>query len=303
MREPSFSCRKKPGAALSVAAVAVWIRIDNLVLIAFVFVWIIFDRNIRLKAVQLIAPSILLIVYFAGAIAYFGSPVPVSVLRKAAFPDKPWHIGAGKIAIQFIKTAIGKAEPFVFGEPPQWIIPLLFIAGIYFSIKGKFKKIIPIAAFAAVYFIAFTLTGKAYATLFLWYFLPPMIAVYLLCGFGVVRAIGSIENHSMRKIVPVLLLVLWTAVTIDYGYRKMEEYRDTTYARREKTYATITKWLNIHLPNSSTICAGEIGAIRYFSRPDISVLDWVGLTRPLYDKRLPVNLVREEKPEAIAPNA
>ena len=79
----------------------------------------------------------------------------------------------------------------------------------------------------------------------------------------------------------------------------MESYRATTYARREKTYATITTWFDAHLPKNSTICSGEIGTIRFFARPDISVLDWVGLTRPLSDKRLPVNLVREEKPEAI----
>ncbi|MCD6501502.1 hypothetical protein J7L01_02790 [bacterium] len=294
-----FLVKRKTGAALSIASIAVWIRIDNLLLVAFVFAWALFDRDIRLKANQLIAPSILLLIYFGGAMAYFGSPIPVSVLRKAAFPDKPWLVGAVKIAMQFFKVAIGKAEPLFFGEPPQWLVPLLLAAGIYFAVKKKIEELWPIATFAMLYFIAFTLTGKAYAALFTWYFLPPTIAVYLLCGFGLVQSIESIKSRFVRRILPLLLLVLWVAATVDYDHRKMESYRATTYARREKTYATITTWFDAHLPKNSTICSGEIGTIRFFARPDISVLDWVGLTRPLSDKRLPVNLVREEKPEAI----
>ncbi|HHS49627.1 MAG TPA: hypothetical protein ENN07_00720 [candidate division Zixibacteria bacterium] len=290
---------ENPSQALILSAFAVWVRFDNLLLLGFVFTWVLFDKKIKLELKYLIAPAVIISVYMVGATLYFGTPVPVSVLRKAAIPGQIWHIGALAILRHFLKAIVGNAEPLIHGNSPHWLILVPLAFGMYYMIRDFRRKLTPVGLFLLVYIFAWTLTGKQYATLFTWYFIPPLLGVYLICGHGVVVAIDSIKNLDVKKWTALVLVLAWFVVTSLYSHSKMVEFRDTTHARRERTYASASIWLGENLPAKSTICAGEIGAIKFYARKDTYVLDWVGLTRPLSDKRPPVNLVAEERPEAI----
>ncbi|MCK5833284.1 hypothetical protein KAH81_06395 [bacterium] len=294
-----FLTEDKPNMALVISAISIWVRFDNVLLFAFIFLWIIVKKREKFSWKFLIAPFFILLSYFVFAQAYFGTPLPISVLRKAAFPNASWVLGASAIAVQFFKIAVGIADPLITSHSLHWIVLPLSGLGIY-SLSSKSRpKFTPIIIFSLFYILIWTITGKTYATLFVWYFIPPLLGIFLLCAMGVVTLSNFISNGLIRKVVVSVGLIIWITATLFFANSRMDDYLETTYATREKTYSAITLWLNKKLPENSTICAGEIGAIRFYAKPTIKVLDMVGLTRPLSDKRLPINLIKEERPEAI----
>ncbi|RKZ29920.1 hypothetical protein DRQ36_07195 [bacterium] len=293
--------KKRPNWALTVAAVGVWIRFDNLILLVVAALWVIFNKDLKKKFACFIPAIVLISAYLALAQIYFGSPIPVSILRKALFPGgESWGISVLLIAREFFYTIVGKNTAYGFGYSPLIIILPFVIGGIILTIKRKGQSVLPLLSFSLTYFLAYVLTGKDYALFFPWYFVPLLLGVYVLAGFGII----GLTKKLLKKPRVVSraaggLCVLWALVMLVQGYNRAVDFRYAVSSGREQTYAAATVWLGMHLPENSTICSGEIGAIGFFARPDIRVLDMVGLTRPLDDRRLPVNLIDEENVEAI----
>ncbi len=294
-----FLAKNKPSLALIISAISIWVRIDNLILVAIIGLFVIFDREYRIPLKKYLLPLGIILLYLVGAYLYFGSPVPVSVLRKSEFANDSWAIGAASIAVQFFKTAVGRAEPMFYRDSAHWLILIPLAVGVYTSVKSKMRRLLPVAVFSVFYIALWISTGRLYALLFNWYFVPPMIGIYLLSGLGMIRIMTILPREGLRNALWIGVILVSAVVGVVHSKSVMTELLESTHARREKTYTAITVFLNERLHENSTICAGEIGAVKFYARRDIEVLDWVGLTRPLSDRRAPKNLIDEERPEAI----
>jgi len=293
--------RGKAGMALVFASYAVWVRVDNLILLSIVFLWIVGKRMISKNYKILIAPSIILLVYLALGWIYFGSPFPISVFRKAAFvTNTGWFMGTLIIAREFIFTLFGRCTAYGLNGSILFAMIPFAIYGIFIVILNKRKELFPLLSFSAIYFLIYSLTGNTYAVLFPWYFLPPAAGILIAAVVGIKNLLDKIKLNPKTAISLIVAISLaWSSITIVSNNEKLKRFVDTIFLTREKTYAAASVWLSLYLPQNSIICTPEIGAVGFFCRPDLKILDMVGLTRPLSDTRKPVQLVKEENVEAI----
>ncbi len=292
---------RKPTLALFAASIALWIRFDNILLLGIVFLVLAFQKGINLRFKHLL-PAILFVgLYIAFTWAYYGLPVPVSVLRKVQFPENTgWFYGVVNVILTFGLAIGGHFSAAGIGKPLFFIIPPLFITGLILAIFRKKTKMLPIAIYTVPYILAFTLSGKNYAKLFPWYFVPHLIVCCLLAAYSVGYFVRKVSNEKLKQIFTIAVIsIIWTAVMLPFDLADAREYRDEISAIRERIYASATVWLEKNIQGKLKIAGGEIGAIGFFAKNETEVVDMVGLTRPLKDKRLPVQLVNEKNVESI----
>lgn len=292
---------KRTTGALLISAIAVWIRVDNLLLLSIIGLWCILDKDRRGRLRDYIPAAVVVAVYLIATWIYYGIPLPVSVLRKAAFPETTlWRVGALRNLTEFAWSIAGKFGTYSLGKLPYLIVPLLVIVGIYSAIKSEKRQLLPLATFTIAYILAFVISGKTYATLFPWYFAPPLLLAALIAASGLDRLFAeTMRSKTVRIAAIAVAAVLWAAIMFPFDKSDATEYRDEIMAGREKVYASTTLWLESNFPGRLRICTGEIGAIGFFADDETKVVDMVGLTRPPGDNRLPVQLVIEERVEAI----
>lgn len=297
----TFIADKKPSAALIVAAIGVWVRFDNFLLLGVVFLVLALNRDIKIRVRHLIPVGLIIVGYIAITWAYYGLPIPVSIIRKAQYTGKTsWLIGAKNTLITFGLAIAGRFPNMGFGKFIYMIIPLISVLGLYSILSEKKKKILPLGVFTVIYILAFVFAGKDYATLFPWYFAPPLIITSLFAAYAVERFISEIELIKKKPAVVILIVAIaWSAVMLPFNLADAREYRDKVSAIRERIYASMTIWLEQNIPGQMKITAGEIGTIGFFAEDDTEIIDRVGLTRPIHDQRLPVQLTNEENVEAI----
>lgn len=296
-----FINEKKTSSALITAAIGVWVRFDNLLLLAVVFFALVLRRETRPKIAQLIAPTAIILVLIIGTWLYYGTPLPVSVVRKVAFENtSSWTEGSLKVLVSFAMAVIGHSDVYHLGTIFGYLIPLFVISGLYAVIINKSKGFLFLGIFTVVYMSAFILSGNSYASLFLWYFAPPLILTSLLFAGGIKRILdGVIFFSGKQNQVIIGLVVVWTALMMPFNLADSRRYSAEILSIREKIYASATIWFEKNIQGDFKIAAGEIGAIGFFAKNETEIVDMVGLTRPIEDKRLPVPLIHEENVEGI----
>jgi hypothetical protein len=296
-----FINEKKPSHALITAAIGIWVRFDNLLLLGVVILTLILRRETRPRITQLIAPTAIILALIIGTWLYYGTPLPVSVVRKVAFDNSvPWTEGASEVLISFGMAVIGLSDVYHLGTLFGYIIPLFAILGLYAIIIKKSKEFLPLGIFTVVYMSAFILSGNNYASLFLWYFAPPLILTSLLFAVGIKRILEGVKLFSgMENRIIIGLAVVWTALMMPFNLADSKRYSAEILSIREKIYASTTIWFEKNIQGDFKIAAGEIGVIGFFARNETEIVDMVGLTRPIEDKRLPVPLIHEENVEGI----
>lgn len=301
---------KKYCWALIVAAIAAFVRFDGLVLYAVILGWTLWSLRGEVKrkpiyVMMLVLPSLVIIAsYFLFGYLYYGDAVPVSVQRKilgrpAIFSEK-WQKGAFEMIRQFARVFVGRSGYWFLLPTPFTVLVIPFIIGWVKIVKRK--EVIPLLAFTIVYVGCFVWGGKEYAKFFPWYFVPFLLAAYLIAASGchwLSEVVSKEVRFAKQKVLIFVMAVLWVGI-IFLPLKKVGDFISGIGIGREKTYAATTVWLGRHLPDKAIIAANEIGAVGFFSRPGIEVLDMFGLLRKKEDFKINfIELVKQRSPEAI----
>jgi hypothetical protein len=162
------------------------------------------------------------------ATAYFGTPVPNSVLAKAQQPD----VGLGEWARFFLLR-----NPLVI---LLWVMSAIGTLSAY--ARRSFAALV-VAAWAALYVLFFAFARPPFMGV--WYFPPVAFALAILSGIGVVeilrRFVGRPERAALiaglawaalsaYAIPHSIATVRWSKVIADHVYRPMSEWVGKTTA-------------------------------------------------------------------------
>ena len=298
-----FAIERRFSPALAIAAVAIWIRIDGLLLYLVVTVMHLRAHRRALGAALLSQlPSLGIVAgYLCLGGLYFGNLVPITVQRKlghVALFSHDWTVGVGRLAADFALAFVGcnlysSRQLSILG-----LAPLLLVAGIVAIVRERRSAMLAPLAFALGYMAIFIGSGRDYGGLFPWYFVPPLVALTLPAALGVSRIARRIAPAWERRLL-IGFAGLW-AVAMTASCLAAARAQEHVVRDRERVYAAATVWLSRHLPREGRIAANEIGTVGFCRRDDLAVLDLFGLLRAREDRDRPaVELVAKYRPEAV----
>lgn len=262
--------RKKPFHFAVSSATLFLLRIDGLLLTAILaLAWLFHrptDRNQRgerlgLKHAALFA--ILIAPWVIFAFAYFGSPLPTSMLAKLAIyaRSRPGALpNLGDFRTQFVSG------------PAQIAVALLFLLGAILSLQ-ELRPMRPVLLWLAVYYAAM-LVSRVPA--FGWYFLPPLPVYYLCAGNGLGFLVRSVAPRLSYRASVAAVVIL--AMPLTWHLRSIT--RDIASAQRleDDVRRPLGEWLANNAGPNDTIMLEPIGYIGYYS--GLRVLDMTGLVSP-----------------------
>lgn len=264
-----FFLKEKPLLGAGLASLLVLARIDGLVLATVLALWQalrLVRGQLRLKAAlaTLMVFACVQLPWLAFATWYFGSPLPNTMLAKAAAYDLSSADVIGIISATIAGGIAGKGYSFAF------------LLGSSVAIRRR-SLVLPLVAWVFAYHVAFVI-GRV--PLRIWYFVPPTPAFFLLASLGL-AAIGEHitlprKRHARAAIWGALTIVL-LGVSIIYLGRAL----NAMTAIQALEYAvgrSAGLWLNENAPPGSTIALEPLGYIGYYS--DRHMLDFAGLVTP-----------------------
>jgi hypothetical protein len=261
---------KRPGAFAASSALLFLLRIDGLLLVAILgAAWALQQRRgglappARLSHRSAVLFLALTLPWVLFATAYFGSPLPASMLAKLAVYERirPGVLpNLGEFRLQF---AAG---------PLRILLTCLFVVGAFHTWVSH-KSLRAALAWTGIYYAAM-LVSRVPA--FGWYFLPPLPLYNLCIGLGLaiaVRRVGVRVGHAaaVAGLVAMALPFTWHLRSIT---------RDIASAQRleDEVRRPLGQWLAFHADTGDTIMLEPIGYIGYYSR--LRVLDMIGLVSP-----------------------
>jgi hypothetical protein len=216
--------------------------------------------------------------------AFYGSPVPNSVVAKAA----AYRIGPTEGLARLVQHF---ATPFVGHEllGPMWIrigalaFPLLFFLGAAAALRAN-RRSWPLFLYPALYLVVF---AAANPLLFRWYLTPPLPAYLLGIFLGAAR-IGS----DLKSRIPLLLLAGLALFTTASAWTLRPDHGPSrpaprmAYIQLELLYREAADHLRTRIEPGQSIASADIGALGYFSQAP--VLDLLGLISPQVQPYYPV---------------
>ncbi len=303
--------------SLLVAALSVWTRIDGLLVYVVVLGWIVYAKRFQitktpLNVIAAIIPSILVIIaYLLFGLLYYGDIVPISAQRKLEIgPDlfsSTWLSGVLRLAFNFIVALAGKSTCYYRLNTPLWLILIPFVGGLIAIRRHGDRRIIPLLSYTVLYIILFLASGNPHATGYPWYFTIILPAGYLIIAMTIMRIlppsgtdIRASRSNNLKGNVALVFGIVWIFIMLMPMHNQAKKGPGEVAAKREKTYATATVWLNHYLKSGSEITSNEIGTIGFFSRNDITILDMFGILRVKEERfATDMELVRSHQPEAV----
>jgi hypothetical protein len=208
----------------------------------------------------------------------------------------------------FFKVHFARSPHWYLQPTFYWVFVPPLLVGVVILTRRRKRVWGALLTWTALYAASFLVTGNAYAYHHPWYFVPVLPALYALAAWGCivllrqVRRLPRIGTRLRTDLMAVAIAVLWVGV-MTRPLLECADWLTTSTAgtvEREQVYAAGGACLGEYLPENASIGAVEIGAIGFFTRPDIIILDMVGLARPTDDWSLDwLELVRKHVPEAI----
>ncbi len=246
-------------AALALAAAAM-IRPDGLLAAAVLAVYHLLSRR-TVPWRPVILYLALTGAWFGGLWLYYGSPIPVTLLAKQQ---------QGLMAI-----SPSLPERFVTLVKQYLSLPLvrvhlvLALVGLARVVR-KARHWLPLLAWTAAYFLAYTLLG---VSAYFWYYTPLLPAMVILVAEGL-QALARL----LARAVPHRLVVAGTGLLIVgllsplLGGTLHAAWSTDT---RQPMYREIGEWLNQNTEVNATVGTLEVGIIGYYAGR--TMLDFAGL--------------------------
>jgi hypothetical protein len=255
-----------------------------------------------------------------GAFAtwYFGSPIPHSVIAKlAVYRLEPYSA--------LIRLLQHYALPFLGSNMlGTWIIafglvmyPFLFAIGARRAWRLE-PRLLPWLLYPWLYFLVFSVPNPL---IFRWYLTPPLPPYLFIILLGTDALIRRISIKRLPVVVvqgtlAVLLLFMLPLTTTLSEWTLHPDHGPQTPAPRmawfklELLYQQAARELAPHLTSSSTLAAGDVGMLGYFT--PARILDTVGLNSPqslryyplpadqyVINYAIPTELILQQNPDFI----
>ncbi len=259
------------------AAIAVMTRPDDLILVVVIFGWQTLngfrDKQALRQAIKMVSLFVICLLPWAVfSTAYFGSPIPNSILGKVA-SSRIW-VGDN---IQLFIQQFG----FSFDTPRALAATALFLLGLIYLVRARDRFLIfPI--FFALYSAAFVLLGVRLGAG--WYWQPLWPAYCIIFAGGIAWLSEIIQPHTnveflKRYRTAALAGLALVIVLIWFGSLKARFIdnpppTDNTVPSLEAA----GKWLYLNTPANAKIGLEPIGAVGWFS--DRFIVDFVALVSP-----------------------
>lgn len=269
--------------SMILAAVCFYFRPEAVILLFILSIMIILSQK-KKKAITIsLTGCVTLTILLLMNYIFYGYPFSQSVMAKSSME---------KNSIFVLIKGLLSPDPF---------IPILFLialaSGILQFYSGKvlwFTKII--AIWGSLYLLAYIIGNPK---IWSWYGYPLYycILVVISTGFALMSETEILKNIWRKKkkyLMPALILiilsplVLWAGIMFKMGPSKVEK----------NVYSEIEKWSKNKDLKQKTICAGDIGAIGYYT--DARIYDLAGLVWPealKFDSA--AKLIKQKKPDYL----
>ena len=308
-------------SALTLAALAVWIRIDGVLLYGVALLywgWTTrrwnWREGWRWAVVWPVVPSLIVLAgYFAFGKLVFGEWVPMSVQRKALTSpvlfSAEWMDGVRVVGREFLNALIGR-HTFWFRTPTAYVYLLIPLAvGLVHLVRRRSGFLVPLGGMTVLYVGSFLVTGSEYAQYSPWYFAPVLPLACLVAGVGgrllISGACVLLRSNACARYssaVAWIFALVWAGSAYPPLAWNAEKLRTGTLGleHRERLYATAAIWAGHRLDRDATVAANEIGAVAFYLRPSQSILDLFGLLSKPEDLGVDYLVrIRRDPPELI----
>jgi hypothetical protein len=269
------------------------------------------------------AAGVPLVAWVSFALAYFGNPLPNSIAAKAAAYRLPPDAALVRL-IQHYGTPFFEHESLGNHWPlAGFAIYLLLFAVAAARFVRRDSRAWAVMIYPYVYFAAFSVANPL---LFRWYLAPPLPVYFvgILGGldaltFDLARALRRTPAHGWQGHVASLLFYIPALACLAFSARAWSLQPDhgpdrpapaMAWHRLELIYESIGRELAGTVGPQTTIAAGDVGALGYFSRARI--LDTVGLVSPeasvyypldpsayVINYAIPTDLVLQRSPDYV----
>jgi hypothetical protein len=262
-------CNQKHRAAFGILGLLLFCRIDSVIWIVTVIVWLLL-RRYRITIADVLFLALPYVGWLVCSILYFGTLLPHSVVTKSVswhhmFPAfDPVRVLMGYFPFRGLEGV----SPFI-----RIAVALTFILPIVVELVrlGRRKEILVIApAFFLLYNLGFSFGRVVMAD---WYYYPGYVAYFISLGTLIHRmsqekklSFFKYSNLTSAKLGLVFLLTLLLAI----GIRRWAEDPGKDFARHRE----IQKWASEHIPSGSSVLLGE-GIAAW--GPKVHVHDCLGL--------------------------
>jgi len=299
----------RPGAppALAICAgLLPWVRFDGL-LPAAVFLGVGFRtwRASRRARRWLLAGALLAGLAPLGHRLLQGAWLPATIGAKALHGGEASLSGASAVALEFVRATAGMSAYWLIAPSIHVLLVPLALWGAHRWCRGLAKDAATLATvlWSLFHSAAFILSGRAYATNFPWYFVPPLLGLVVLAAHGARPSSEKLEAsgagaHARTWLPAALVLVVFLAAlpSLRSGFSRV---RESFTAHRERAYAAAAIWLGRSGPAAS-VASNEIGTLAWYSPPGTEIIDLFGLARRPDERALDwLDLVRRRRPEAV----
>lgn len=231
----------------------------------------------RPTLIEVLAFSIPIVTWGIVGFLYYGSPIPQSVTAKAVVYSLPQDAALIRLLQHFATPFQGN---LVFGRYYIAIGLLLFPAMSTLGwrrVLQNQRHLWPLAIYPIVYFLTFSIANPL---IFRWYLAPPL-PIYLL---GITMGVESVTRDAKRPplfwaVSAIFLFLSLNTWTLQPDHGPTRPAPKMAYIKLEEMYVEAIIDLKPLLQESTTIAAGDIGVIGYFSQG--TILDLVGLISPV----------------------
>lgn len=278
--------RSRLNLAAGILAAAAMVRPDGVIAAAALTFWYLLrrlrgDRHSRHPVPW--QPVILYVglvgAWYTGLWLYFGSPIPVTLLAKQQQGQMAisTRFGAGfwQLAREYGRQSLYRLHGG------------LALVGLG-RVAKKSRHWLPLLAWTAFYFLAYTLLG---VSRYFWYYAPLLPAFVVLAAEGAVAVLRLLAQARLPRLLitgatgllVIVLLAPLVSGTLAAGWQPDP---------RLEVYRQIGQWLEGHTPSQASVGALEVGIIGYYAqRP---MIDFAGLIQPDVARRFGPNSTYQE---------
>jgi arabinofuranosyltransferase len=242
-------------------------------------------QPLRISLKETLAFGLPVAAWAAFAVIVYGSPVPQSILAKAAAYHLPPEAGVIRL-IQHYATPF--QEHLVFG--PRWIAvgiflyPVLFGLGALMVLRRR-PSTWPVFLYPWVYMIVYS---AANPLIFRWYLTPPLPTYFLGIFLGAERLGRDIKrpNLVVTLVTAAALILTLRGWTLRPDHGPTRPAPEMAYIQLELLYEGVANDLRDRMTPGQVLAAGDVGALGYFT--DARILDTVGLVTPVSSAYYPL---------------
>lgn len=213
---------------------------------------------------RLVAAGVLAAVFGALAL-YFGSPLPQSMLAKAAVYGTPGPLGSKHWWDWALPFPVGNGLANTSEGKNFFLVTVLVapaaVAGIAALWRGRTTALAAAAAAAAAVWLGYIGSGAVY---FYWYFATPLFAWIVLAAAGLPTMVRGWYAYAAAALA---IAGHWTFEPTLYIGRAYSE---------GQAFGTLGEYIARRATKGEAVCLEPIGTVGWRA-PDVRVLDEVGL--------------------------